>query len=262
MRCNLRVLSAEEGSREEGRCGWNTAKCSSLRFRLPHICVDFNTHANFTTLSSKAAGNTRREGDRKSEWEREICRCDCKSVAFLHLTSVAPLPSPSPPPPAPHGLNKYWLCHFSQKCVKPFACVWRTTTKADSVARAVEMPLLPFILCCLRNTHWWNCITKELGNCQKKTPIYAQNIWKEHEKGKIFQWLRQQQQQKWQQTVAAAGATRSVPLPRVGQPAGKVSWPMQLFILIKRVFCCRSHSHSLSPSLSLLWLFRFAAKVN
>lgn len=52
--------------------------------------------------------------------------------------------------PAPHGLNKYWLCHFSQKCVKPFACVWRTTTKADSVARAVE--IFPFILCCLRNT--------------------------------------------------------------------------------------------------------------
>lgn len=60
--------------------------------------------------------------------------------------------------------------------------------------------------------------------------------------------------------VAAAGATRSVPLPRVGQPAGKVSWPMQLFIIIKRVFC--RGSLSLSSSLPLLWLFRFAAKVN
>lgn len=91
--------------------------------------------------------------------ERKSCRCDCKSVAFLHLTAAAPLPSPPPALPAPHGLNKYWLCHFSQKCVKPFACVWRTTTKADSVARAVEIsnplpPLqrMPFILWCLRNT--------------------------------------------------------------------------------------------------------------
>lgn len=63
-------------------------------------------------------------------------------------------------------------------------------------------------------------------------------------------------------TAPAAGATRSVPLPRVGQPAGKVSWPMQLFILIKRVFCYLSLSISLSSSLPLLWLFRFAAKVN
>lgn len=206
--------------------------------------------------------HAKREIERVREREREICRCDCKSVAFLHLTAVAPLPSPSPPPPAPHGLNKYCLCHFSQKCVKPLACVWRKTTKADSVARAVEMPLVPFILCCLRNSHWWNCITKELGNCQKENsnlcPKHFERAWKR--KNISVAQAAAATAAEVAATVAAAGATRSVPLPRVGQPAGKVSWPMQLFILINRVFC--RGSLSLSSSLPLLWLFLFAAKVN
>lgn len=120
----------------------------------------------------------------------------------MHLTAAAP-PPPPPALPAPHGLNKYWLCHFSQKCVKPFACVWRTTTKADSVARAVE--IFPFILCCLRNTlvKLHNKRARKLP--KRKLQFMPKTFGKSMKKEKYFTGSAAEVAA----TVAAAGATNT-----------------------------------------------------
>lgn len=187
----------------------------------------------------------------------------------MHLTAAAPLTTPSPPPPppalpAPHGLNKYWLCHFGQKCVKPFACVWRTTTKADSVARAVE--IFPFILCCLRNTlvKLHNKRARKLP--KRKLQFMPKTFGKSMKKEKYFTGSGSSSSRSGSNSGSSGSNQHAAYhfLVLANQPAKSVGQCNCLYSLSECFALALSLSLylPLSASLPLLWLFRFAAKVN
>lgn len=189
----------------------------------------------------------------------------------MHLTAAAPPPPPPPALPAPHGLNKYWLCHFGQKCVKPFACVWRTTTKADSVARAVEIsnplpPLqrMPFILCCLRNTlvKLHNKRARKLP--KRKLQFMPKTFGKSMKKEKYFTGSGSSSNRSGSNSASSGSKQHAAYhfLVLANQPAKSVGQCNCLYSLSECFALALSLSLPLSSSLPLLWLFRFAAKVN
>lgn len=64
--------------------GRKTAKCSSLRFRLAHICVDFNTAFHNTTCSKQSCCDNTQRG-RKNEREGEGQRAADATASRWHF---------------------------------------------------------------------------------------------------------------------------------------------------------------------------------